>query len=107
MRNFIRAYNGSELTADEIVRSGCRIILVCEPAQGSAVSRSIIWLPPAARMAPEGLIVVKNHLAFGYAIMSDHGEMIGGLSEFTSPGGIRLLPLLAGDGGPDGWGVIG
>ncbi len=105
-RNYIEAINGRELTAAEIERSGCSVIVVVPPAEGPAVEHAVIHLPRAAAAKRE-LTVVMRWGAFGYMVAAP-GETINGQPEYLKPGGggTRLVPLVSDDGASDGWGTV-
>src|SRR5467141_2103298 len=97
--NFIRAFNGEELSADEILRySRLRVIVVTKPRSGPAVEHAVIRLPRAVSFTHRGdLTVVMGPGAFGFTVIPEAPETIGelGRAEFSAARGVRLVPLIS------------
>jgi len=105
--NYIRAFNGQELTAAAILQSGRAIILITAAEGGQSAGPAIIKLPPAVDFAGRELTII-NDAGLRYRVDSHDDEaLFGPTTEFRSYAALRLLPMLADEpGAPDGWGAL-
>jgi hypothetical protein len=103
--NYLEVENGQTLTAEQLQRSGCSVVVVVPPSDGSpAVSFASIRLP-AARVANRELSIVVRS-GFGFEVVGFGREDINGRQDYASSRGVKLVPLISEDGGTDGWGAV-
>lgn len=104
--NFICVHAGATIGAEEIlaaVNRGVRIIRVAAIPGVPSVAVATIELPPAVQVRHE-ISVVIDWDGFGAQVVPATGELINREPVVVTPRGIRLVPLIDGDGHGVGWG---
>jgi hypothetical protein len=107
--NFLRAYEGETLNADEFLVTGRRVVLISHyRAPLHVAQRATIALPPVRQWLHRDITIVEIRPfggGNGYLLRPAEGDGLHGNPTGNST--VRLLPLLSDrDGEPDAWAVV-